>query len=177
MSIDIASLYNLIKANGIPVLSIDNPDDDPAHVFAIYDQSASQAQITAGNALISANANKTSYGFVDCTAAGIYPFLFISTAKGFFLPLGMQIGLSKVSGITTPPTVSIGTNSPNYDNIIAAVVSPLVALADLRNILVGTSANTKAILADTWIYLNVRVAAVATQYTVAVRELGQYIPR
>lgn len=145
-------------------------------VIILYSASATQQQINQGNAIL-ASFNNLPVDFVDCTKVGVFPLVKILTANNIFLPIGIQIGLVQISGLTTPPTISIGTNSPNYDNIVGQVQSPLTTLADLRNILVGTTSNTKAIINDTWIYLNVRIAAVATQYVVAAKELGQYIPR
>ena len=89
-----------------------------------------------------------------------------------FNPIIFLVEITALQSMTSRPQVSIGTNSPNYDNIIATTT------------LNGTSVGQVQILrveqvfprldAGTELRLNVRVAAVATTYTAKAVFFGTY---
>lgn len=140
-----------------------------------YLPSATPTDIANGNALLAAF-TPANLRFVDCTSikkqliATIY-----ASPTNVFMPLGMRFGLTSVVALTTVPTISVGTNSPNYDNLIAATPSPLTVLQDMINVLLASPTKTKYLTAFLGVYMNVRVAAVASAYTLAAMPLGDYL--
>lgn len=152
--------------------------DPLANLQATLNNMAAQLLAEASQAApLPSGSTNTPLWQVDCTVVGARPLTLIQGSQKIFLPWGLQIGLAAVAGLVTPPTLSVGTNAPNYDDIIPSTVSPVTVAKHLRNVAVGVGADTIAIDTDLWIYLNVRVAATAAVYTVAAMPFGTYLAR
>lgn len=90
-----------------------------------------------------------------------------------FLPLKLIVFGSLLQFPITPPIVSLGTNSPNFDNIVPATLLSLAAagsnafqLIDIPTGAVVVAANDEALV------FRVSVAAIATNYIMHVGVLG-----
>lgn len=99
-----------------------------------------------------------------------------------FMPFFMVLHLRGVTGFTSVPTVSVGTNAPTYNNVLAATAltgldaegeyirlpigTELGSSGAFRGIAPGSSVSLKA---------NVTVAAVATTYDLEVCIVGAYV--
>lgn len=98
----------------------------------------------------------------------------IEDSEKNYYPAQVQIILDTVSGLTTAPTISVGTNSPNYDNILSALsLDGLLSSAGTyiaRAIGVTSTANAIGNGAD--IKARISVAATATTYDVRVHIFG-----
>lgn len=98
-----------------------------------------------------------------------------------FMPIFIIVHLRAVSGFTSVPTLSIGTNSPNYDNVIpTSAMTGLDAVGEYFRVPVGTSLaggvfRGIAPSASVSLKANVTVAAVATTYDVEVEVVGAYV--
>jgi hypothetical protein len=74
-----------------------------------------------------------------------------------------NIGGQTLAGVTSGPTVSLGTNSPNFDNIMAATVVP----ASLTGSVFVQPLNTNPLVQNgAVVNLRVSVAANATAYII-----------
>jgi hypothetical protein len=116
----------------------------------------------------------------DATQIGVKDLF--DTQPTPFLPHCIVIMLRAVSGFVSVPTISLGTNAPNYDNVLAA--SPMAALdvaGECFRLPVGTQIGTTGIYrlnapgSSVSLKANVTVPAVATQYVVEVIVEGGYV--
>lgn len=100
---------------------------------------------------------------LEASSLNFYPFAIIPRATG--------VG---VSGVTTGPTISIGSNPTSYNNIASSSL-----LANALSTLTGGSSISAAVSSPglpggTAIYANVSIAAIATNYTMKYDILGYY---
>lgn len=108
---------------------------------------------------------------VDATATGAT--LIDTTESGRFVPIFINLEATNVVGFTSVPSVSIGSNSPNFDDLLA-----ITALTDVDT----TNETTSPPLvspyishpSSTGLSINVTTAAVATTYTLRVTLVGIY---
>lgn len=97
-----------------------------------------------------------------------------SSQLGKFYPINVAFEIVDVSGLITAATVSIGTNSTTYNNIMAAtLLTNLTAILDIRNITLNTG--LVVLPASTDVYLKVTGAATATTFDFNVYLLGWVI--
>lgn len=97
-----------------------------------------------------------------------------SSPLGKFYPMNVSFELVSVSGLVTASTVSLGSNSATYNNIMAAtLLTNLTTALDIRNITLNTGLVTLA--ANTDVYLNVTGVATATTFNFNVYLLGWVI--
>lgn len=86
----------------------------------------------------------------------------IPGSKGYFAPVRHRVSvLPGTTGSGTPPTISLGTNSPNYNNIAPATALASIGLLtdfDMRNVFINTT--VKVISSDVDVFANVSVAAI-----------------
>lgn len=73
-------------------------------------------------------------------------------------------GLVQLSGLVTPPSISIGTNGPNYDNIMA--ITALTGLTQGNLAPGGTKNQYPWLAAGAQVFLNITTPANAAQYIV-----------
>jgi hypothetical protein len=107
--------------------------------------------------------------------------LLIETESTPLMPIFVVVYLRAVAGLTSVPTMSIGTNAPNYDNVIpAAVLAGLDVQGEYFRIPVGTALaggvfRGMSPSSSVKLYANVTVAAVATTYDTEVQVIGAYV--
>lgn len=95
-----------------------------------------------------------------------------STLK--FYPLMVVFRAVNISGVTTPPTVSIGTNATSYNNIAAGtLLTTLLSTLGAGNGVPQTAISTP-VIGGAAIYANVTIAGLATSYTFNVEIVGFY---
>ncbi len=99
--------------------------------------------------------------------------LFTTNEEGPFVPTQLIAGVIGIAGFTSVPTMSLGTNSPNFNNIIAA--TPLTGLNALGKYAVLAIASGTAVPSLTLIQFNITVAAVATTYQLGFNLIGYYV--
>jgi hypothetical protein len=92
-----------------------------------------------------------------------------------FYPIIVIIRAVNISGVTTAPTVSVGTNSTSYNNIATAsllntILSTIGATGGSPNMATASY----PISGGTSIFANVSIAAIATNYTFNVEIVGFY---
>lgn len=125
--------------------------------FGVAEQIVSKYIVTGINGTAVADTT------IATTAAGL----------GRFYPFGVRFVLTSVNTLTVSPTVSVGTNSPNFNNIIpATTLTTLVTANDYLPILLVAVAPSVA--ASTAIKCRVSVGATAVTYTFAVHLVGDY---
>lgn len=110
---------------------------------------------------------------------GVYDL--VDTDPTPFMPFFIIVMLRNVVGFTSVPTLSIGTNGPNYNNVLPATaltgvdvngeyyripVGTSLAGGVFRGMSPGDSVSLKA---------NVTVGAVATAYDIEVQIVGAYV--
>jgi len=78
------------------------------------------------------------------------------------------------SVITVGPTVSIGTNSATFNNILAATSMTLVLLTNTMQVSLATGVLPSSVAANTAVTVRVSVGAVGTSQTLRVTLLGYY---
>jgi hypothetical protein len=100
---------------------------------------------------------------LEASSLNFYPFAVI--------PRSSSPG---VSGVTTGPTVSIGSNATSYNNIAAASLlsNALTTLTGGNSL--SAAVQSPALAGGTQIYANVTIGAIATNYTLKYDILGYY---
>ena len=90
----------------------------------------------------------------------------VGTVKNTLIMLGAGFILEAVSGLTTPPTASMGTNSSSYDNLMGATA--LTPLTTALNVWSGALLSQYPILNNgDEIRMRVSVAAISTTYDIS----------
>lgn len=92
-----------------------------------------------------------------------------------FEPLLIQIEVESATGIISVPAISIGTNSPTYNNILTAMTLTGLSVAGAHTIVFPTAGSMEA-LYGTDIYVNVTSVGVGTELTLSVDLIGTYQP-
>lgn len=97
----------------------------------------------------------------------------IFTPTSTFTPSQVFFELTSVSGFVSVSSISIGTNSASYDNILP--ISVLAGMSGLNNVLLlSISSVISSVSANTGIYINVTAGAIATTYTIKCSIMGFY---
>ena len=99
-----------------------------------------------------------------------------------FMPLFLIVMLRGVSGFTSVPTISIGTNATDYNNILpATALTGLDSVGEYFRVPVGTAVGTGGVfrgmspVSSVSLKAKVTVAAVATVYDIEVQVVGAYV--
>lgn len=92
-----------------------------------------------------------------------------------FKPLLIQVDVVSATGIISVPAISIGTNSPSYNNILAATTLTGLTMAGAHSIFLPTAGSMEAMYGE-GIYANVTSVAVGTELTLAVDLIGAFQP-
>jgi hypothetical protein len=110
---------------------------------------------------------------LDATSTG--DTLFDTTGGQYFYPLTLSISVTDIAGLVTPAVISMGTNSPNYNNIVAATT--LTGLNAVNKILtVNVASLITSVPPETEIYVRVSVASVATTFAFRASMTGFILP-
>lgn len=100
--------------------------------------------------------------------------IFTTDAVKTFVPVSINVTITSVSGLSLVSTVSVGTNSPNYNNICAAAL--LTGLDSNKETLqLPLIGNLSAIAPSTAVYTRVSIGSTATTYDLNVAIAGFYI--
>lgn len=106
------------------------------------------------------------------TAASTLIFTTDNGAKRFH-PIMIRVVVSSAITITVVPTVSVGANSPDYNDILGAtVLTSLTAVNKMSNFDIAIAANSVA--ANTGVYVKVTGIATATTCNIDVAVFGDY---
>lgn len=90
-----------------------------------------------------------------------------------FIPMFASIHCTNGTAITITPTLSIGTNSTSFNNIVpATLLSVLSAAGVFTNPTLAASG--AAVPANTSISVNITIGAVATTMTIDIHLFGYY---
>lgn len=90
-----------------------------------------------------------------------------------FVPILIQIEATAITGLVTPASFSIGTNSATYNNLLAITAMTGITSANLM-LQSNITALSSSVGASTGIYINVTTGAVGTTYTLRASILGFY---
>jgi len=109
------------------------------------------------------NTGNTLLYTLENSSFNFYPTMVVPRATG--------VG---ISGVVTGPTMSIGTNATSYNNVaVSSLLSNVLTTLTGGNSL-STTIYSPGLAGNTAIYVNVSVAAVATNYTVLYDIIGFY---
>jgi len=92
-----------------------------------------------------------------------------------FEPLMIQLEVQSATGVTLVPTVSIGTNAPNYNNILSALVLTGLSVAGAHTVMLPSPGGMEALYGQD-IYANVTSVGLGTELTLSVDIIGTYQP-
>lgn len=99
--------------------------------------------------------------------------LFTSVDGGGWWIIAASFLTPDAVAVVTPPTVSIGTNSPNFNDVMpATVLTGLTSSNQTITVPITTAAQRIPASAGTTFTLRVSVAANATSYTFSVTVIG-----
>ncbi len=99
----------------------------------------------------------------------------LENASVNFFPIMIVPRVVNISGVTTAPTVSIGTNSTSYNNIATgSLLSSVLATLSVGSGAPYMAPYSPSLSGGTVIYANVTIAAVATTYSVVYDIIGYY---
>lgn len=91
-----------------------------------------------------------------------------------FIPMFAIFHVTAATAIVTPCTLSIGTNSSTYNNILAATALTGMTAIDLVMQLGMNAAASSVVAANTDIFANITVGATGTSISIDVTLLGFY---
>jgi len=95
-----------------------------------------------------------------------------SNAGNFYARV-IRVVITSATAITVPATISIGTNSTSYNNILVATA--LTALTTVDTILtIPLAAVSSLVASEGEIYANVSVAALGTSISATIDIIGDY---
>jgi hypothetical protein len=120
--------------------------------------------------------NQTFYsGSIDAKTTGATKIATTENGSQRFIPKTVIIELTAATAVTVVATLSVGTNSATYNNILAATA--LTGLSALNNIVMIHLPATaiSSIAPNTDIYVNVTIGATATTANIRVDVDGYYI--
>lgn len=92
-----------------------------------------------------------------------------------FEPLLIQFEVESATGILSVPAISIGTNSPDYNNVLTAMTLTGLSVVGAHTV-VFPSAGSMEAMYGTDIYVNVTSVGIGTELTLSVDLIGTYQP-
>ena len=152
----------------------------PLATFAIGDNEVGPSmyqQISNGilqivSTVPSADAGSGTIAALNLAAIGSRKLLDIDTGE-YFTPDNLFFRIITASGVTGAAEISIGTNAPNYDNLMASkVLSALAAVDDTWNEAIEGKGLTVNGPAEIWIRVKAAAPAVALEADVYVTGKG-----
>lgn len=92
-----------------------------------------------------------------------------------FYPIMVVARVVNISGVIIRPTISIGTNSSSYDNIVtASLLATLLSTLGAESGAPQDASTSPQLAGGTAIYANVSLGATATTYQVKFDVIGYY---
>lgn len=117
---------------------------------------------------------KKSMATVDGKSVGNTLVYTLEDSSLNFYPTQVIVRAVNVSGAVVKPTISVGTNSPNYDNIASGnILNSITSLVGITT-QPQTVSTSPALPGGTQIYARVTGLPVATSYTFKVDVAGYY---
>lgn len=111
------------------------------------------------------------YG-IDGTSTGS-TLIGTTAASDTFVPISIIAQLTSTTGFVTAASISIGTNSSSYNNILAiTALTGVNANNYILNIPITTA--IASIAASTGMYVKVTTGATATTYVLSISIMGYY---
>lgn len=107
---------------------------------------------------------------IDAKVSGPVLLGTVPTGSKIIVPFWAGVSIDTIAGLTTAPTISIGTNSAAYDNMVAATL--LTGLLQGRVAPVVFKAQYPVLTPNTQVFLNISVGAVATTYKIIIGLMG-----
>ena len=108
---------------------------------------------------------------IDATVTGAHALFTTDTGNGRFHPTQVVVETSNLDGNTLVGLISVGTNSPNYNNIASGITLSSVLNA-MR--IFNVEAGTKAVDEGTDVKVKVGIASTANEHDIQVAVLGYY---
>src|SRR5689334_9040166 len=84
------------------------------------------------------------------------------STNGIYFPVRIRVYGTNLSGVTTPPTLSIGTNASSYNNILSSTA--LTGLVNGTYIDYSPTFPLSPLNGNDKIFVNVTIGAVATTF-------------
>lgn len=103
---------------------------------------------------------------IDCTSIGDVEIIYLNQR---FVCMDMTIELNLVSGLVSCPTISVGTNSINYDNVLSPLLLTQTNVNDISIHRIPISLDGSSSLK-----VNITNAANATEYQIKVLITGYF---
>lgn len=92
-----------------------------------------------------------------------------------FEPLLLQLEVASATGVVSVPTITIGTNAPNYNNILNTTPLTGLSTAGVRTITTPSPGSVRALYGED-IYVNVTSVGVGTELTLSIDLIGSFQP-
>ncbi len=168
---NIIKLTYTLQAAGLPVSGVDSNGS------VSWEIEPTPAQQTEAESIIASFDDTLPLRQFSALTTGPKLIDMVGDPNLYFFPERYRIVVVAASGVVTPPTISMGTNAPNYNNVAPNTALGSVGLqaaADMRNVALTL---TRVVLARLPVYANVVVAAVATQFVLRVDFIGNSEPR
>lgn len=163
-----------LLAAGLPISGVDS------NGVISWSTPPTPSQETEAATIVAAHDDSTPLGYVSCLTTGPKLIGIVGDPDQRFFAERYRIIVVQATGVTTPPTVSLGTNGPDYNNVAPATALGSIGLNAaglMRNVLVGTSSPINVILNRVAVYVNVTVAANAGAFIIRVDFIGDYEPK
>lgn len=109
---------------------------------------------------------------LDATSDESTAIIFTMPNNGAFKPILVQIWAVQVTGFTTSPSISVGTNANNYDDVMPVTQVVPTAGARVHNILLT---NARVLDANDVLRARVATAAGATIFLLRITILGHFV--
>lgn len=118
---------------------------------------------------------KKSTVTIDAKTTGAKLLYTLESSSLNFYPTQVVPRNSNISGVTTGPTISIGTNSTNFNNIASSgLLSTLLSTLSAGSGVPQQTSFSPALAGGTQIFADVTIGALATSYSVKYDILGFY---
>lgn len=107
---------------------------------------------------------------IDTKVSGPVLLGTVPTGSKIIVPFWAGVAIDSIAGLTSAPTISMGTNAAAYDNMVAATA--LTGLLQGRVAQMTFKAQYPVLVPNAQLFLNISVAAVATTYKIIIGLMG-----
>lgn len=118
---------------------------------------------------------KRSTVVVDAKVLGSTKILTLENIPQNFYPIQVVPRVSNISSVLTPPSLTIGSNSPTFDNIATtSIIDNLISALNSGSGAPKSASQSPPLPANTEIYARVSGVALATNYKLMFDLVGYY---
>lgn len=118
---------------------------------------------------------KKTSAIVNAKTTGAISLYTLESSSLNFYPTMIVPRSSNISGVVTPPTISIGSNASSYNNIASSgLLSTVLSTIGAGSGVPQQTTFSPALAGGVSIFANVTISAVATNYSVIYDILGFY---